>query len=515
MVARINTVAFNGVEVQSVDVQVQISNGLPAFTVVGLPDKAVAESRERVRAALHALGLSLPAKRLTVNLAPADLAKEGSHYDLPIALGLLAAMEILPADELRDCVVLGELSLDAGIRAVAGVLPAALHAVSNDNRLICPAACGAEAAWAGDLDILAPGDLLQLINHMKGTQILSKPQPKVAAVRAQALHVTDIASVRGQETAKRALEIAAAGGHNLLMIGPPGAGKSMLASCLPGILPPLSPREALEVSMIHSLAGSLPEGGLIQQRPFRAPHHSASLPALVGGGHKAKPGEISLAHRGVLFLDELPEFARATLESLRQPLETGSATIARANHHVTYPARFQLIAAMNPCRCGYLGDPGQECTKAPRCGGEYQDKLSGPLLDRIDLQVETGAVSIAELGTPVTGGENSEAVAARVAACRALQNERYEALAPGMGYLNATIPPALLEQVAVLEESARALLNEAADRLKLSARAYHRLLRVARTIADMEAVVTGHPASARISRNHIAESMGYRRLRNG
>ncbi len=524
MVARINTVAFNGVEVQSVDVQVQISNGLPAFTVVGLPDKAVAESRERVRAALHALGLSLPAKRLTVNLAPADLAKEGSHYDLPIALGLLAAMEILPADELRDCVVLGELSLDAGIRAVAGVLPAALHAVSNDNRLICPAACGSEAAWAGDLDILAPGDLLQLINHIKGTQVLAKPQPKVAAVRAQIAHVTDIASVRGQETAKRALEIAAAGGHNLLMIGPPGAGKSMLASCLPGILPPLSPREALEVSMIHSLAGSLPDGGLIQQRPFRAPHHSASLPALVGGGHKAKPGEISLAHRGVLFLDELPEFARASLESLRQPLETGSATIARANHHVTYPARFQLIAAMNPCRCGYLGDPGQECTKAPRCGGEYQDKLSGPLLDRIDLQVETGAVSIAELARPkseenkngasVAGVENSETVAARVAACRAIQNARYEALAPGMGYLNATIPPAFLEQVAVLEEPARVLLNEAAERLKLSARAYHRLLRVARTIADMEAVVTGHPAAAQISRNHIAESMGYRRLRN-
>ncbi len=513
MVARINTVAFNGVEVQAVDVQVQISNGLPAFTVVGLPDKAVAESRERVRAALHALGLSLPPKRLTVNLAPADLAKEGSHYDLPIALGLLAAMEVLPADELRDCVVLGELSLDAGIRAVAGVLPAALHAASNDNRLICPAACGSEAAWAGELDILAPGDLLQLINHIKGTQVLSRPQPQMAAVRAQGI-VTDIASVRGQETAKRALEIAAAGGHNLLMIGPPGAGKSMLASCLPGILPPLSPREALEVSMIHSLAGSLPEGGLIQQRPFRAPHHSASLPALVGGGHKARPGEISLAHRGVLFLDELPEFARATLESLRQPLETGEATIARANHHVTYPARFQLIAAMNPCRCGYLGDPGQECTKAPKCGGEYQDKLSGPLLDRIDLQVETGAVSIADLGAPMPQNETSAVVAARVAACRAFQHERYESLAPGMGYLNATIPPTLLEQVAVLDEAARALLHEAADRLKLSARAYHRLLRVARTVADMEAVVTGCRPADVIARTHIAESMGYRRLRN-
>lgn len=266
--------------------------------------------------------------------------------------------------------------------------------------------------------------------------------------------------------------------------------------------------------MIHSLAGSLPEGGLIQQRPFRAPHHSASLPALVGGGHKAKPGEISLAHRGVLFLDELPEFARATLESLRQPIETGEATIARANHHVTYPARFQLIAAMNPCRCGYLGDPSQECTKAPRCGGEYQEKLSGPLLDRIDLQVETGAVSIADLGAPMPGNETSAVVAARVAACRVIQQERYERLAPGMGYLNATVSTALLEQVAALDEAARILLNEAADRLKLSARAYHRLLRVARTIADLESVVTGHPIPEKIGRAHIAESMGYRRLRN-
>ncbi len=514
MVARINTVAFNGVEVQSVDVQVQISNGLPAFTVVGLPDKAVAESRERVRAALHALGLSLPPKRLTVNLAPADLAKEGSHYDLPIALGLLAAMEVLPADELRDYVVLGELSLDASIRGVAGVLPAALHAATNDNRLICPAACGAEAAWAGDLEILAPQDLLQLINHIKGTQVLTRPQAKAALVRTHEQEITDIASVRGQETAKRALEIAAAGGHNLLLIGPPGAGKSMLASCLPGILPPLSPREALEVSMIHSLAGSLPEGGLIQRRPYRAPHHSASLPALIGGGHKARPGEISLAHRGVLFLDELPEFNRATLESLRQPLETGAATIARANHHVSYPARFQLIAAMNPCRCGYLGDVGQECSKAPKCGADYQDKLSGPLLDRIDLQVETGAVSMADLGAPMLQNETSATVAARVAACRALQSARYQMLAPDSGYLNATVPPALLEKIAPLTDEARALLNEAAERLKLSARAYHRLLRVARTIADMESVVSGHPPSPTISRTHIAESMGYRRLRN-
>ncbi len=481
------------------DVQVQISNGLPAFTIVGLPDKAVAESKERVRAALHALGLSLPPKRLTVNLAPADLAKEGSHYDLPIALGLLAVMEVVPADELARTTVLGELSLDAGIRGVAGVLPAALHAATNDNRLICPAACGGEAAWAGDLDILAPADLMQIINHIKGVQVLTRPQARASDAGSETA-VTDIAHVRGQEIAKRALEITAAGGHNLLMIGPPGAGKSMLAGCLPGILPPLTPQEALEVSMIHSLAGALPENGLVQTRPFRAPHHSASLVALVGGGHKARPGEISLAHRGVLFLDELPEFARATLESLRQPLESGQAVVARANHHVTYPASFQLIAAMNPCRCGYLGDPGQECTKAPGCGADYQSRLSGPLLDRIDLQVEVGAIPLRDLDGPAPAAASSAQIRARVEAARALQHGRQQAL-------NAHIPPGRLEEIATLSDPARALLHEAAERLRLSARAYHRLLRVARTIADL----AGNPGP--LEKNHIAESISYRRMR--
>lgn len=507
MVAKINTIAFSGVSVQSVDVQVQISNGLPAFTIVGLPDKAVAESKERVRAALHALGIALPAKRLTVNLAPADVMKEGSHFDLPIALGLLAAMDVVPKEDMEKYVVLGELSLDAGIRAVAGVLPAAIHAGANDNSLICPESCGGEAAWAGDVEILAAPNLLQLINHLKGTQMLSRPEAKLVEQNTSARRAPDLSQVKGQESAKRALEVAAAGGHNLLMIGPPGAGKSMLASCLPGILPPLSAREALEVSMIHSLAGTLSEGGLVQTRPFRDPHHSASLPALVGGGHRVKPGEISLAHRGVLFLDELPEFARGALESLRQPLETGQAVVARANAHVTYPAQFQLIAAMNPCRCGYLGDPDVECTKAPRCGLDYQNKLSGPLLDRIDLQVEVGAVSLSDLSKD-GDGEPSSCVAARVARARARQEERYASMgdaARGV-YTNAQASSDLLDQIAVMDEKTKAMLTSAAERLKLSARAYHRVLKVALTIADM----AGH---SEIEGQDVAEALSYRRLR--
>lgn len=480
--------------------EVQISSGVVAFTIVGLPDKAVAESRERVRSALHSLGLSLPAKRLTVNLAPADLAKEGSHYDLPIALGLLSAMGVVPQDALQDMVVLGELSLDSMIRPVAGVLPAAMHAASNDNRLVCPGACGGEAAWVGGIDILAPRDLLQLINHFKGTQVLSPPKAVLGGDEPS--RGPDLADVRGQETAKRALEIAAAGGHNLLMIGPPGSGKSMLSSCLPGILPPLSPREALDVSMVHSLAGTLPEGGLLKRRPFRDPHHSASLPALVGGGAKARPGEISLAHHGVLFLDELPEFQRATLESLRQPLETGEVSIARANHHVTYPARFQLIAAMNPCRCGHLGDADLECTKAPRCAGDYQSKISGPLLDRIDLQVDVPAVALSDLNQPGVRAESSSSVAARVMAARTIQLGRQNDV------LNAHIAPADLEGAVRLAGDARQLLAQAGEQLKLSARAYHRLLRVARTIADLDGVEA-------VGRIHAGEALSYRRLKMG
>jgi len=523
MVARVNTVAFQGIEVLDIDVQVQTGGGgLPNFTVVGLPDKAVGESRERVRSALHALGLALPPKRITVNLAPADVLKEGSHFDLPIALGLLIAMEVLAAEDVAGYTVLGELALDGAIAPVAGVLPAAMGAVAHGRGIICPAKCGGEAAWAGELEVLAPASLLALINHCKGSQVLSPPEPKLAEDGAR---YPDLADIKGQETAKRALEVAAAGGHNLLMIGPPGAGKSMLAQRLPGILPPLDPAEALEVSMIHSVAGLLSDGGLTRRRPFRDPHHSASLPALVGGGIRARPGEISLAHQGVLFLDELPEFARQTLEALRQPIETGKANVARANHHVTYPARFQMVAAMNPCRCGYLDDPAQACARVPRCAAEYQAKISGPLFDRIDLHVDVPAVSAADLTLP-PARESTADVAARVAKVRAVQRERYASLAKveaedgegnganraaqgGAGIrTNAEADGELLESVAAPEAAGRELLTQAIDRLKLSARGYHRVLRVARTLADLD-------GADGVTRVHVAEALSYRRIAPG
>src|SRR6185436_1846688 len=417
MAATVATVAYLGLEARAVEVQVQLSSGLPAFVIVGLPDKAVAESRERVRAALSALGLALPPRRITVNLAPADIVKEGSHFDLPIALGLLAEMEVLPKDELAGYVALGEVALDGSLMPVAGVLIAALAAAARDGGIICPVDCGGEAAWAGDVEIIAAPNLLAIVNHFKGTQLLPPPEAKLAPSRSTGL---DLKDVKGQESAKRALEIAAAGSHNLLMIGPPGSGKSMLAARLPGILPPLEPAEALELGMVLSVAGGLRGGGLLRERPFRDPHHSASLPALVGGGLRTRPGEISLAHRGVLFLDELPEFSRAALEALRQPLETGRVSVARANSHVTYPARVQLIAAMNPCRCGFLSEPGRACGRAPRCAQDYQARLSGPLLDRIDLYIDVPAVSPADLALPPPS-ESSAEIGRRVAAARTRQ----------------------------------------------------------------------------------------------
>lgn len=506
MVARIHTVAFEGVDVLDITVEVQMTAGLPAFTIVGLPDKAVGESRERVRGALHALGLSLPAKRLTVNLAPADVQKEGSHFDLPIALGVLAAMEILQAEELDGYVALGEVSLDGGIRRVAGVLPAAINAAAAGRGLICPETCGAEAAWAGDLDILAPASLLQLLNHFKGAQVLSPPRLDPAAViEAAGMPAPDLADIKGQETAKRALEIAAAGGHNMLMLGPPGSGKSMLAARLPGLLPPLTPREALDVSMIHSIAGMLDGERLVSARPFRDPHHSSSQPAMIGGGSRAKPGEITLAHHGVLFLDELPEFPRGVLEALRQPMETGKALVSRVNYHVSFPARFQLIAAMNPCKCGYLDDPALACNKAPRCAGDYQSKISGPIFDRIDIHVDVPAVSLQDLGAPATG-ETTAVVAARVAHARAIQKERLASLtAPETMTCNAHLDGDLLTTAAPMAPDAQSLLLQAAERMKLSARGYHRMIRVARTIADLAAADV-------ITKVHMAEALSFRRV---
>ena len=505
MVARVKTVAFSGIDVLGIDVQVQIANGLPAFTIVGLPDKAVSEARERVRAALHGMGLSLPPKRIIVNLAPADLIKEGSHFDLPIAVGLLAAMEVVPAEDISGYVALGELALDGRIAAVAGVLPAAVHANGHDFGLICPASQGGEAAWAGDLNILAADSLLDLIIHFKGAQVLRLPEANPTAINTQ---YADMADIKGQETAKRAVEIAAAGGHNLLLIGPPGAGKSMLAQRLPGLLPPLASDEILEVSMVHSLAGMLADGGLIAQRPFRDPHHSASVPALVGGGSRAKPGEVSLAHLGILFLDELPEFQRGALESLRQPLESGVTSIARVNAHVTYPSRFQLVAAMNPCRCGYLGDPAQACSRAPRCARDYQSKISGPLYDRIDLHVEVAALNPMDLTLPPVA-EPSANIAARVAGAREKQKARYanmESVRPIR--TNADADSALLDDVAAPDNTGKELLASAIGKLKLSARGYYRILRVARTLADMD-------NSETVRHIHVAEAISFRRSMPG
>jgi magnesium chelatase family protein len=497
MVAKAYTVAFEGVEARMVEVQCAISAGLPGFAVVGLPDKAVSEAKERVRAALQSMSIALPSKKITINLSPADLPKEGSHFDLPIAMAVLAALDIIPKDEVENTVALGELALDGRLISVLGALPAALAAAEEDRALLCPRACGAEAAWVGATEVLAAGSLDEVVRHYTGQSPLA---PATAGEVKPSRNGRDLADVKGQERAKRALEIAAAGRHHLLLVGTPGSGKSMLAARLPGILPQLSATEALETSMIHSLAGLLSEGGISRDRPFREPHHTASMAAIVGGGKGAKPGEISLAHNGVLFLDEFPEFPRQVLETLRQPIETGEIMVARANAHIRYPCRFLLIAAANPCKCGYLSEPARACGKAPLCGEDYLGRISGPLMDRFDLRVEVPPVAYSDLDLPATG-EASSTVADRVTRARAVQAKRFAAH-PDVR-VNADMEGSLLEQVATPDDEGRALIAKVAERFGLSARGYHRVLRVARTIADLD-------RSATVRHPHIAEAVSYR-----
>lgn len=497
MTTRCYTVAFQGVEARTVEVQCAVAPGLPAFNLVGLPDKAVSEARERVRAAFSNMSVALPSKRITLNLSPADLPKEGSHFDLPIALALLAAIDIIPPDLAAETVALGELSLDGKLMPVLGALPAALNAAEAKRTLLCPKTSSAEAAWVDAATVIGADSLMDVVRHFSGQMPLP---PAQAGEVLEGETYKDLRDVKGQERAKRALEIAAAGRHHMLMVGPPGSGKSMLSARLPSLLPPLTATEALETSMIQSLCGLLDEGGIRRSRPFREPHHTASMAAIVGGGRRAQPGEISLAHHGVLFLDELPEFSRTVLETLRQPIETGEVMVARANAHVTYPCKFMLLAAANPCKCGHLADPSRACARAPGCGEDYLGRISGPLMDRFDLRVDVPPVAFTDLDMPPPV-EGSAEVAPRIAMAREIQTARY-ADQDGV-QLNADAEGAVLENVAQPCADGRALLKQAADRFGLTARGYHRVLRVARTIADLD-------ASDRIERTHMAEAISYR-----
>ena len=497
MVARAYTVAFEGVEARTVEVQCAVTPGMPAFAIVGLPDKAVSEARDRVRTALSSMAIAMPSRRITVNLSPADLPKEGSHFDLPIALAVLAAMEIIPCDAVEGTTALGELSLDGTLVPVIGALPAAMAAAEENRMLLCPQASGAEAAWVGATQVIGAASLADVVRHYTGQALLPCAEPgEVTATPGG----RDMRDVKGQERAKRALEIAAAGRHHLMMVGTPGSGKSMLAARLPSIMPPLTAPEALETSMIHSLAGLLSEGGISRDRPFREPHHTASMAAIVGGGRRAAPGEISLAHNGVLFMDEFPEFPRPVLETLRQPIETGEVIVARANAHVKYPCRFMLVAAANPCKCGYMSDPARACSRAPDCGNDYMGRISGPLMDRFDLRVEVPPVAFSDLDLPATG-DTSAQVATRVAAARAVQQARFAA-SPDMR-LNADAEGAALEEIAKPDTESRALISRVADRFGLTARGYHRILRVARTIADLD-------GSKEMCQPHVAEAVSFR-----
>jgi len=489
--------ALAGLNAPEVTVEVHLANGLPSFTIVGLPDTEVKESRDRVRAALVNSRFEFPARRITVNLAPAELRKESGRFDLPIALGILAASRQLEGDDLRKYEFAGELSLTGELRPVRGALAMTWSAAQDGRAFVLPPRSADEAALVDGANIYQAGSLLDVCAHLSGGQPMTRPG---ARPETHAPVYPDLSEVKGQAQAKRALEVAAAGGHSVLMVGPPGTGKSMLAARFPGLLPPMSSAEALESGALASLGsgGFRPEHW--KQRPFRAPHHSASMVALVGGGSDPRPGEISLAHNGVLFLDELPEFDRRVLEALREPLESGRVAVSRAARQAEYPARFQLIAAMNPCPCGYLGHYSGKCRCTPDQVARYRSKISGPLLDRIDIQIEVPTLREEDL-TSASVGEDSARVRDRVEAARAIQTGR-------QGKVNAQLAPRGVENFCAAEGEAVALLKQAISRLNLSARAYHRVLKLARTTADLAGRAT-------ISTAHMAEAIQYRRLDRG